>query len=111
MKKGLREFGAKGKEVAMKEMQQHHDMSTFKPVHAKDLSQDEKRKALRSLIFLKQKPNGDVKGRHCADGRPQRQRETMIKDDTTSSRVMNEHAFITWMYQEHSSTLKQIQRM
>ena len=73
LKKGLREFGAKGKEAAMKEMQQHHDMSTFKPVHAKDLSRDEKHKALRSLIFLKQKPNGDVKGGSCAEGRPQQE--------------------------------------
>mmetsp|Transcript_13737 Transcript_13737/g.25139 ORF Transcript_13737/g.25139 Transcript_13737/m.25139 type:complete len:82 (-) Transcript_13737:681-926(-) len=54
------------KQVALKESQQVHDLSTFTPKHAHELTKEQKRKALQSLIFLKQKNKGDIKGRACA---------------------------------------------
>jgi hypothetical protein len=45
----------------------------FEPQHAKDLSDDNKKKALSLLIFLRQKKNGAVKARSCANGNPQRE--------------------------------------
>ena len=74
-------------------MKQIHDMSTFKPILSKDLSKEELKLALSSLIFLKQKINGNIKGISCADGRPQR--HTVNKEDTTSPTVSNEILFIT----------------
>ena len=47
-------------------------MSTFKPILDKYHSKEELKLALSSIIFLKQKINGYIKGRSYADGRPQR---------------------------------------
>jgi hypothetical protein len=44
-----------------------------------DLTPEQKRKAIASLMFLTEKRNGDIKGRACADGR--KQREDFSKQD------------------------------
>jgi len=36
-----------------------------------NLTYDERKKALRYLMFLKEKRDGSIKARGCADGRPQ----------------------------------------
>ena len=99
LKQGLKEWGDRGKKAANDEMQQLHDMKTFTPVHAHELTKEQKRRALSSLIFLKEKSCGKIKGRSCADGRPQR--ETMTKEETTSPTVMNENVFITATIDAH----------
>ena len=63
LRKGIRLWGDKGREAAMKEMTQLHDMSAFFPRDPKSLTREERIKALSSLIFLKQKRTGQVKGR------------------------------------------------
>ena len=68
-------------------------MSTFNPILSKDLSKEGSKLALSSLILLKQKINGDIKGKLCADGLPQRQ--TMKKEDTNLPPVATESVFIT----------------
>ena len=70
-RKGLKLFKEKGATVVTKELQQIHDMEGFQPKHWHELNADEKAKALKYLIYLKEKRNGDVKGRGCADGRSQ----------------------------------------
>ena len=45
------------------------------------------------LIFLKQKRNRDIKGRGCADGRPQRLYKS--KAETSSPTAATESVFIT----------------
>ena len=50
-------------------------------------------KAIASLMFLKEKQNGDVKGRACADGRSQR--EELGKQDATSPTIATESIFLT----------------
>ena len=52
-----------------------------------------KNKALGYLIFLKEKRNGDIKGRGCADGRPQRLFKS--KEETSSPTAITESIFIT----------------
>jgi len=42
------------------------------PHSRNDLSYEERRKVLRYLMFLKEKKDGTIKARGCADGRPQR---------------------------------------
>ena len=93
LKKGLKEFGKEGEEAAIKEMQQHHDMETFRPRYALELTGDKRREPLSSLMHLKKKRNGKIKGRSCADGRPQR--KVVTKDEVASPTVATESIFTT----------------
>lgn len=93
LKQGLKTFGEAGENAAMKEVRQLHDFKTFRPIHAKALSYQQRVDALSSLIFLKEKSNGDIKGRACADGR--KQRDKMTKDESTSPTVRIESVFLT----------------
>ena len=70
--KGLKLFKEKGETAVTKELQQIHDMEGFQPKHWYELNADERANALKYLMYLKEKRNGDIKGRGCADGRSQR---------------------------------------
>eukprot|EP00804_Cyclotella_cryptica_P004759 CCRYP_016242-RA/>CCRYP_016242-RA protein AED:0.40 eAED:0.39 QI:0/0/0/1/0/0/2/0/190 len=48
-------------------------MRTFIPRDPRSLTSEERKKALSSLIFLKEKETGEVKGRTCINGSPQRE--------------------------------------
>ena len=50
-------------------------------------------KALSSLLFLKEKRTGDIKGRACINGAPQR--SYIPKEDAASLTVLMESTFIT----------------
>ena len=93
LKKGLQVFGPKGTEAVFAEMKQLHDRNVCEPVHGKDLSSEQKNKALGYLMFLKQKRCGRIKGRGCADGRKQRVWTT--KEDATSPTVSTEAVLLT----------------
>jgi hypothetical protein len=41
---------------------------TFAPQHISDLTEEEKQEALESPVFLKEKRDGTIKARACADG-------------------------------------------
>ena len=81
-RKGLKLFGEKGEEAVEKELQQIHDMEGFQPKHWYELTKEERAKALKYLMYLKEKRDGRIKGRGCADGRPQQ--EYTEKIDTSS---------------------------
>jgi hypothetical protein len=53
----------------------------IEPKSANMLTNEEKKKALHYLMFLKKKRCGPIKGRGCADGRKQRIYKT--KEETT----------------------------
>ena len=72
MTKGLKLFGDEGVQAVRKEVQQLHDVNALQPLHPKDLSVKQRSRVLEYLMFLKQKRTGLIKGRGCADGRPQR---------------------------------------
>jgi predicted transcriptional regulator len=61
---------------------QLHMKDTFEPQDVKTLTGDQKKSVLESLMFLKEKRDGTIKGRTCADGR--KQREGSTKSDATS---------------------------
>jgi hypothetical protein len=71
-KKGLKMFQEKGEEAITSELKQIHDMEGFQPKHWDELTRDERAKALRYLMYIKEKRDGKIKGRGCADGRSQR---------------------------------------
>ena len=57
--RGLKKFGEKGKQVALKEMQQLHDRVCFEPIRVESLTPREKKRALELLIFLVEKKSGE----------------------------------------------------
>ncbi len=68
LKPGLRKFGNRGKKAAVKELTQLHVTDTWTPMHADKLSQEQWMRALSSLLFLKEKRTGDIKGHACING-------------------------------------------
>ena len=61
-------FKEKGKAVVTKELTQMRDMNVFHPIEVDSLTYDEKKKALSSLMFLKEKRDSSVKACMCNDG-------------------------------------------
>jgi hypothetical protein len=93
LKKGLRKFQKVGEEAVSKELKQLHTRERFTPQHSNDLSDSQKQKALESLMFLKEKRDGTIKGRACAEGR--KQRETTVPGAATPPTVALESVLIT----------------
>jgi hypothetical protein len=52
---GIKHFGERGEIAVTKELEQFNTYGVFEPKSAADLTDDDKRKALASLIFLKKK--------------------------------------------------------
>ena len=85
-KKGLEVFGDDGKEAAMKELKDNLvGRGCLKMLKPKEVNNTIRKKALSYLMFLKRKCCGKVKGRGCADGRPQR--EYITKEESSSPTV------------------------
>jgi hypothetical protein len=68
LKKGLKHFGKKGYDATFGEVKQLHDRIVFSPVDISKLTQQEKKRAMESLIFLVEKRDGRVKAHWCANG-------------------------------------------
>ena len=90
---GLRHFGDRGKTAVTKELTQFNLYDVFEPLEADMLTEEERQKALTSLIFLKEKQNGDVKARSCANGSVQR--EHVAKEEAAAPTVCLESVFAT----------------
>ena len=71
-RKGLKIFKDKGEMAIKDELQQIHDVDGFQPKHWHELTAEQRASALKYLMYLKEKRDGRIKGRGCADGRPQR---------------------------------------
>ncbi len=82
---GIKRFGKEGETAETKELNQFNTYGVFEPQHARDLSDNDKKKALLLLIFLRQKKNGAVKARSCANGNPQR--EHIAKEEAAAPTV------------------------
>jgi hypothetical protein len=93
LKKGLKHFGDKGYDAAFGEIKQLHDRVVFQPKHIKDLTQQEKKRAMESLIFLVEKKDGRIKARACANGSTQR--DYISKEDAASPTACTESILLT----------------
>ena len=87
-KDGIRKHGEAAIMALFKEFAQLHDKKVFKAIRASDLSKDQKRNSLRAINLLKEKRDGSLKGRTCADGR--KQRDWYTKEQTTSPTISND---------------------
>ena len=94
-KKGLKRFKEAGAKAIMDELEQIVYRRVMYGKHAKDLTREDKKAALRYLMFLKQKRCGKIKARGCADGRKQRLYKT--KEETSSPTVSIEGMILTCM--------------
>ena len=92
-KAGIKQFGDKGTEAIMKEMEQLLHRKVMEGRKANTLTKQQKKAALKCLMFLKEKRCGKIKGRGCADGRKQRPRKT--KEETSAPTIMTEALFLT----------------
>jgi hypothetical protein len=61
MQKGLKKFGNPGIKAVLSELKQLHEKNVLAPKKGDDLSQFDKKAALRYLMFLKQKRCGKIK--------------------------------------------------
>ncbi len=59
------------------------------------MTKDQKKQALWSLIFIREKRNGDIKSRACADGSSQQRRPGYKKEDSASPTVSTNGVYIT----------------
>ena len=65
-------YRKKGDEAILKEVKQLYTRQALMPWSRHEMSYNQSKKALRYLMFLREKKDGTIKARGCADGRPQR---------------------------------------
>ncbi len=91
---GLKHFGERGETAVSKELKQFNVYDdVFEPLYADKLSKEEKLKTLTSLIVLKEKQDGNVKARSCANGSVQR--DHVAKEEAVAPTVALESVFVT----------------
>jgi hypothetical protein len=90
---GLNEWGEEAFMAAQSEMKQLHFRNTSKPNHWGELSQLQRQTVLESHMFLKQKQDGNIKGRTVAGGN--KQRYYISKKDASSPMVAMESVFLS----------------
>ena len=88
-------FGDRANAVVMRELNQINNFETYVPPKASNLSWEEKKKALKSLIFVTEKRNSDIKARKVADGSKQRTYYGYDKCDGSPSTVVTESIVMT----------------
>ena len=93
LNKGIKKFGESGKQAVNKELKQVHDRVVFEPIHVKDLTPLERKRAMESLLFLVEKRDGRIKARMCANGSTQR--EYIPREDASSPTAATESVLIT----------------
>jgi hypothetical protein len=93
LKPGLRKFGERGATAARDDLTQLHIMDTWKAMDLSKILREEGMKALSSLLFLKEKRTGKVKGRACINGAPQQ--VYIPKEEAALPTVSTELTFIT----------------
>jgi hypothetical protein len=93
LNKGIKKFGQKGKDAAIKELKQLHNRTVFEGIKIKDMTPLERKRAMESLLFLVEKRNGKIKARTCANGSTQR--EYIDREDATSPTAATEAILIT----------------
>ena len=71
-KTGIKKHGQRAVAAMLKEYVQLNDLEVMVFLKYDDLTEDQKRKALRAINLIKEKRNGVLKGRTVADGRGQR---------------------------------------
>ncbi len=91
--KGVKQFGKKEKEAAMKVIKELDNRDVFGPIRVENLSILERKRAIESLIFLPEKRDGTIKGRTLTNGSTQR--SYVDRDKAASPIATTESQIIT----------------
>ena len=70
--KGIKIWGDRARAAAHKEMDQLHNRKTWKPVHKRECTASELKKAQNAMTFVTEKRDGTIKGRTVYNGAPTR---------------------------------------
>ena len=97
--KGIKVFGQRAVSALFKEYKQFYDMDVFERVKVDNLPQIAKNKALNAINLIKEKGNGDIKGRTCANGKVQE--KYLNKEETSSPTVAVESLFMSLCIDSH----------
>ena len=92
---GIKEFGQRAIDAIFAEFSQLFELNVFGAINASTLTTQQKRDALRAITLIKEKRCGKIKGRTCADGRPQKKLYT--KAETASPTVLLEALMMSLM--------------
>ena len=84
-KAGIKKHGQVAIDALFQAFSQLHDLGLFEGQDARELTNEQKRAALRAISMIKEKRRGKIKGRAVADGRSQR--SLFTKEQTTSPTV------------------------
>ena len=90
---GIKKHGQSARDMLTAEFAQLDYKGAYEPVRATDLTGAQQTKALRIINLIKEKRNGQLKGRSVADGHPQR--ELYTKDETSSPTATPESFLLT----------------
>ena len=100
-KKGMELFDDRAKEATKNELQQIHNFGTYILVMPKQLTKEEKIKALYTLMFIVEKRDGRVKACKVAFGSKQRTFPGYVKSDWLSLTVTTDGVIITSTIEAH----------
>jgi hypothetical protein len=92
LKPRLSKFGDQGATAARDKLTQLHIIDTWKAMDPSKISREEQMKVLSSLLFLKEKRMGKVKGWACIHGAPQR--AYIPKEEAALPTVLTKLTFI-----------------
>ena len=90
---GIKKHGQLALDALYREFQQLHDKSVFEGIDATTLTREQRKLALRAINLIKEKRSGKIKGRTCANGRPQRKLYT--KEETASPTVATDSLLLS----------------
>jgi hypothetical protein len=93
LKAALKKWGKEAEESDGKEIKQLHLQNSFKLMHWKSLTAEQRKKALESHIFAKRKQDGVLKAQQVAGGN--KQQGYITKEDTSSPTVSLEAVLLT----------------
>ena len=93
LKAGIKKFGQRGKDAAHDEMKQLNYREVFTPIDTTEMTFEERKKSMESLIFLVEKRDGRIKGRTCANGSVQR--EYIGREEATSPTASTDAVILT----------------
>jgi hypothetical protein len=92
-KAGIKRHGDKARDALREEFKQMIYKRVYSALEASSLTKKQKQQALRAINVIKEKRCGRLKGRHCADGRPQR--GLYDKSETFSPTASQDSFFLT----------------
>ena len=92
-KAGIKKHGVAAEEALLREFMQLEDQTVYEPIHPSSLTAEQRKGTLRAINLIKEKRDGNLKGRTVADGSVQR--GLYDKSETTSPTVSNDALMIS----------------